>query len=100
MIGRPSYGNPYIFKRISHYLDTGELLADLTFAERLDILLDYATDLVNCKGEYIAMKELRGQASWFIKGCKNGAKLRDEISKIQTMDDLKLIVEKALEAGN
>ena len=51
-------------------------------------------------GEYIAMKELRGQASWFIKGCKNGAKLRDEISKIQTMDDLNLIVSKALEAGN
>ena len=100
MIGRASYGNPYIFKRISHYLETGELLPDLSFAERLDILKEYATDLCNYKGEFIAMKELRGQASWFIKGCKNGAKLRDEISKIQTMDDLNLIVSKALEAGN
>ena len=100
MIGRPSYGNPYIFKRIAHYLDTGELLDDLTFAEKLDILKDYAVDLVNYKGEYIAMKELRGQASWFIKGCKNGAKLRDEISKIQSMEDLDNIIKKALEAGN
>ena len=100
MIGRASYGNPYIFKRISHYLETGELLPDLSFAERLDILKEYATDLCNYKGEFIAMKELRGQASWFIKGCKNGAKLRDEISKIQTMDDLNLIVSKALEVGN
>ena len=100
MIGRASYGNPYIFKRISHYLETGELLPDLSFAERLDILKEYATDLCNYKGEFIAMKELRGQASWFIKGCRNGAKLRDEISKIQTMDDLNLIVSKALEAGN
>lgn len=100
MIGRASYGNPYIFKRISHYLETGELLPDLSFAERLDILKEYATDLCNYKGEFIAMKELRGQASWFIKGCKNGAKLRDEISKIQTMNDLNLIVSKALEVGN
>ena len=88
MIGRASYGNPYIFKQISHYLDTGELLEDMSFADKIEVLKEYAKDLISYKGEYIAMKELRGQAGWFVKGCRDGAKIRLKLSNINTYNDL------------
>lgn len=88
MIGRASYGNPYIFKQISHYLDTGELLEDMSFADKIEVLKKYAKDLISYKGEYIAMKELRGQAGWFVKGCRDGAKIRLKLSNINTYNDL------------
>ena len=88
MIGRGSYGNPYIFTQINHYLETGELLEDLSLFDKIDILKEYAQDLIKYKGEFIAMKELRAQAGWFIKGCKNGAKIRNELSHVSTYQDL------------
>ena len=88
MIGRASYGNPYIFKQINHYLETGELLEDLSLLEKMELLKEYALDLINYKGEFIGMKELRGQAGWFIKGCRNGANIRRKLSMISTYTDL------------
>ena len=100
MIGRATYGNPYILKRISHYLETGELLEDLDFVGKINILREYALDLIQYKGEFIAMKELRGQAGWFIKGCRNGAKIRDNISKIQSFADLQEIIDNVLNSND
>ena len=88
MIGRASYGNPYIFKQINHYLETGEVLEELSLLEKMELLKEYALDLINYKGEFIGMKELRGQAGWFIKGCRNGANIRRELSMISTYTDL------------
>lgn len=100
MIGRGSYGNPFIFKQINHYLNTGELLEEPDLFERIDALKDYAKDLIEYKGEIIALKELRGQAGWFLKGCRNGAKLRGEISYIKTYQDLEDILNRAILANN
>ena len=88
MIGRASYGNPFIFKQITHYLETDELLPDMNLFDKIEILKDYAQELIRYKGEFIAMKELRSQAGWFIKGCKNGAKIRNELSRVNTYNDL------------
>ena len=97
MIGRASYGNPYIFKQINHYLETGELLEDLSLFEKMELLKEYAKDLIAYKGEFIGMKELRGQAGWFIKGCRNGANIRRELSMISTYEDLLVCLEKVKE---
>lgn len=88
MIGRASYGNPFIFKQIDHYLKTGELLEDMNLSEKIEVLKQYARDLISYKGEYIAIRELRGQAGWFIKGCQNGARIRQRLSSITTYDEL------------
>ena len=54
----------------------------------MELLKEYALDLINYKGEFIGMKELRGQAGWFIKGCRNGANIRRKLSMISTYTDL------------
>ena len=92
MIGRGSYGNPYIFKQVNHYLNTGELLPEQTIADKIADLREYAYDLVSYKGEFMAMKELRGQAGWFIKGCHNGSKIRQRLSNINSINDLESIL--------
>jgi nifR3 family TIM-barrel protein len=99
MIGRGSYGNPFIFKQINHYLKTGELLEEPSLLDRINALKDYSKDLIEYKGEVVALKELRGQAGWFLKGCRNGAKLRGEISYIKTNQDLQDILNRAILAN-
>ena len=88
MIGRGSYGNPYIFSQINHYLETGKLLPDLSPIENIEVLNQYALDLMEYKGEFIAMRELRAQAGWFIKGVRNGANYRRRLSCIKTYAEL------------
>ena len=88
MIGRASYGNPYIFTQINHLLETNEELKDMDNVEKIDVLLDYAKDLISYKGEYIALKELRSQAGWFIKNCRNSSKIRSRLTSISTFDEL------------
>lgn len=88
MIGRASYGNPFIFKKIEHYLNTNEILKDPSLIENIDTLIEYAKDLISYKGEIIALKELRAQAGWFIKGIRNGAVYRRKLSSISTLEEL------------
>lgn len=100
MIGRASYGNPYIFTQINHYLKTGELLEDMKIIDKIEVLKQYALDLIKYKGEVMAMKELRAQAGWFVKGCHNGASIRRELSSISTYNDLTNALNKVLENIN
>ena len=93
MIGRASYGNPFIFKKIEHYLNTNEMLSDPSPIENIDILIEYAKDLISYKGEHIAIRELRAQAGWFIKGMRNGANYRRKLSSISTLEELLTILD-------
>ena len=92
MIGRASYGNPFIFKKIEHYLNTNKILPDPSPIENIDILIEYAKDLISYKGEHLAIRELRAQAGWFIKGMRNGANYRRKLSSISTLEELLTIL--------
>ena len=59
MVGRGAKGNPWIFKRITHYLETGELLPGPTLMEVRDMILRHGKMLTEYKGEMIAMREMR-----------------------------------------
>lgn len=94
MIARATYGNFEIFERINHYLKTGELLPEHSIYQKIDDLKEYASKLISYKGEEVAMKELRGQAGWFIKGCRNSAAIRNELSHLRKYSDLIDILDK------
>ena len=85
MIGRGSFGNPWIFREIKYYLETGEFLDKPKNTEKLEIIKEH-------KGE-IAIKELRKHIAWYVKGLKNSSEFRNNINKIETKEEL----EKALE---
>ena len=59
MIGRAAQGNPWIFKRILHYLNTGEQLPEPTAEQKVEKALCHARMLIDYKGEYIGIIEMR-----------------------------------------
>ena len=93
MVGRGSYGDPQVFNRINRYLDDGTLLDLPSLDERIKTLKEYANDLVIFLGEYVACKQLRGQAPWFIKDIRNGAAIRNKLARISSLSELNEILD-------
>ncbi len=92
MIGRAALGNPWIFSRTVHYLKTGEILPEPSLEERVSAALRHACLLAEIKGEKIAVLEMRKHASWYIKGVRGAAGLREKIVRAQGIDELKEIL--------
>lgn len=88
MIGRGSFGNPWIFRNIKHYLQTGEKLSQPTNQERLQVMEKHIQLAVEEKGEDVAIKELRKHISWYTKNLKNSSEFRNSINKIEKKDEL------------
>ena len=88
MIGRGAFGNPWIFKNIKYYLETGEKLDKPTNKEKLDVIKKHIELAVEEKGEDVAIKELRKHISWYTKNLKNSSEFRNEMNKIETKKEL------------
>ena len=88
MIGRGSQGNPWIFKRINHYMKTGEILPEPTLEEKITTALKHFGLAIEEHGEYVAVREMRKHIAWYLKGLKGSAKLRDEINKIESYEEV------------
>lgn len=88
MVGRGAQGNPWIFKRILHYLETGELLPEPTGEERVEKALRHAQMLIDYKGEYIGVREMRKHMAWYMKGMPGAAELRGKLNYAENMAEL------------
>ncbi|SCI31294.1 MULTISPECIES: tRNA dihydrouridine synthase DusB [unclassified Romboutsia] len=88
MIGRGAQGNPWIFKRINHYMQTGEILPEPTLEEKINTAKKHLNLAVEEHGEYVAVREMRKHIAWYLKGLKGSAKVRDEINKITSYEDV------------
>lgn len=88
MIGRASFGNPWIFKQIIHYLKTGQKLNEPTLEEKLDMIKRHLKMEVNQKGEYTGIREMRKQLSWYIKNLKDSSQMRQKINTLETEQDI------------
>lgn len=89
MIGRAAQGNPWIFQRIIHYLQTGELLPEPTAEQKIEKALRHARMLIAYKGEYIGVREMRKHISWYMKGIKGAAELRAKINMANSYEEMK-----------
>ena len=69
MVARGAKGNPWLFGRINHYLDTGEVLPGPSMAEIKAMILRHGRMLVQFKGEGVAMREMRGHMAGIQKEC-------------------------------
>ncbi len=92
MIGRASLGNPYIFKQISHYLKTHEILGEQTKNEKIDMCLKHMKYLLEIKNEKVAILEMRTHAAWYIKGMKDSAIIKNKIFKCETKEELEKVL--------
>lgn len=88
MIGRGAQGNPWIFKRINHYMKTGEVLPEPTIEEKITTAIKHLGLAVEVHGEYIAVREMRKHIGWYLKGIKGSARVRDEVNKIESYNEV------------
>ncbi len=88
MIGRGTFGNPWIFKKIQHFLKTGEKLPETTKQEKLEIIRKHIALELEEKPEITAIRELRKPIAWYTKGLKDSSEFRDRINQIETAKDL------------
>ncbi len=93
MIGRAAQGNPWIFRQLTHYLQTGEELPGPTMQERAEVILRHLDLLLKYKGDYVGPREMRKHATWYTRGIKHGAVLRDRFNKAETRQDFVDIIE-------
>lgn len=92
MIGRGSFGNPWIFRNIIYYLQNGEKLSEPTNQEKLEVMKEHIKLAVEEKGE-IAIKELRKHIAWYTKNMKKSSEFRNSINKVETEKELLLKIE-------
>ncbi|MDE6725075.1 MAG: tRNA dihydrouridine synthase DusB, partial [Ruminiclostridium sp.] len=99
MIGRGSYGRPWIFEEINHYLETGELLPEKNLEEKMEVLTEHIMLMISLKGENTAMREARKHAVWYIKGVQNAAHYRNICGRLSTLDDFYRLKEAVIKEG-
>ena len=87
MIGRAAFGNPWIFKRIIHYLQTGEKLENITNQEKLEVIKEHIK-LATKENKQAAVFELRKHIAWYTKNLKNSSEFRNSINKIENEEEL------------
>lgn len=88
MIGRAAEGNPWIFREVVHYLETGELLPKPNREEVLATIRKHARLQLEIKGEYTGVREMRKHLAWYSAGYPNSAKFRQMINSMETMEEL------------
>lgn len=91
MIARGAEGNPWIFRQILHYFETGEHLARPDFSEVTEMLLRHAKMQIDCKGDYTGIREIRKHAAWYTAGYRNSSKLRGRINEVENYVQLEAL---------
>lgn len=90
-IGRAARGNPWIFGRTAHYLETGELLPVPSREEMREMILRHASLLVQYKGEHTAILEMRKHVGWYTAGWPGSSRLRERVCRMETLEELRAL---------
>lgn len=98
MIARGAKGNPWIFSRTIHYLETGKMLPGPSAEEISRMIVRHGYLQMEHKGESVAMREMRKHMAWYTAGLPHSAKLRNDINQIETIGELTRFVEERIGA--
>ena len=93
MIGRGARGNPWIFGRIQHYLNTGELLPEPDKEHICQMILRHAQMQFQLKGENMGINEMRKHIDWYTAVLPHSAAVRRQCNQVETMEELEKLLE-------
>ena len=88
MIGRATYGHPWIFREIRHYLDTGELLPPMNVSDRVALAKRHLAKSLEFKGEKAGILEMRRHLSCYFKGLPDFKETRLKLVTLTDPDEL------------
>lgn len=96
MIARGARGNPWLFRQINHFIETGKKLDKPSNAELADMILNHARMQIDWKGETMAMREMRKHVAWYTAGYPGSAGIRRQANTIETFEELKILCGKIM----
>ena len=95
MIGRAARGNPWIFRETAEYLATGNMPERPGRREIKEMILRHCELQLRYKGEYTGIREVRKHVAWYTAGLPHSARLRGRVNEIETMEELKELLEES-----
>ena len=92
MIGRAVRGNPWLFRELNHYFETGEKLSRPSVEEVLEMILRHARMQIDLKGEFTGIREMRKHVAWYTAGMRHSAALRRETNLVSSYEELEKLL--------
>lgn len=92
MIGRAAKGNPWVFREIKKYLLDGTVPERPSTEDILEMMLRQTQLMVEYKGEFTGIHEMRKHVAWYTQGLPDSAKLRYQINHVETYEELKSLL--------
>lgn len=93
MVGRGAQGNPFIFRQILEYMQTGEVVYHPTTSEKVAEIARHISEMAEDKGEHIAVLEARKHVAWYVKGMRESAAMRQKVNTMTNLPDLMKLIE-------
>ena len=93
MVGRGCFGNPWLFQQAKAALEGDDIPALPPLAQRIDTALRQVELAVEDKGEHVALLEARKQLCWYLKGVSHANYYKEQIVRMNTLDDARRICE-------
>ena len=99
-VGRASYGNPWIFKEITAFLNQQEYVPPAP-EERMQMMLRHIRMIIehSSKPPQLAIREARKHASWYLTGMKNAASFRAKCYQLNSYEEAEQMAEEFLQAN-
>lgn len=92
MLARGVRGNPWLFSQIKTYLETGKIPDKPAKDEVAAMMLRHARMMIDFKGEYIGMREMRKHVAWYTTGYPGSSSLRRAVNEVETYDQLESLL--------
>lgn len=93
MIGRAARGNPWIFKEISSYIKKEMSYEPPDTKQIKEMILRHAAMLIECKGEYTGIREMRKHVAWYTAGMPHSSNLRNKVNGLESYEELKRLIQ-------
>ena len=93
MIGRATFGDPWIFQQVSAAMAGSEIPERPCLSDRVDVALEQFRLAFEDKGEHIACLEARKHFAWYLRGVSHSNYYKEQISSIKTMEDIERIAQ-------
>jgi tRNA-dihydrouridine synthase B len=97
MVGRAALGDPWIFRRVRAFWERGERLPLPTAAERIETGVRHLRLLAESVGPDVATREMRKHVAWYVRGLPHSARLREQVNRTRTVDELTALLRGYLE---
>lgn len=88
MVGRASRGNPWIFSEICEYLQTGKISPRPKQEEILKMALRHAAMIIEEKGEFVGIRQMRSHILWYLKGMPSSTEKKRKLQQISSLKEL------------